>query len=63
MPYEPAPRTPLPRIHVVQRGDTLSTLAGKFYGDIGVASWQRIFEANREIIGDDPYRMELTIPQ
>jgi polar amino acid transport system substrate-binding protein len=50
--------------YVVQPGDTLSRIARRFYGD---ASWQRIHEANRDVIGDDPGRlrvgMTLQIPQ
>ncbi|HEX2479584.1 MAG TPA: transporter substrate-binding domain-containing protein [Geminicoccaceae bacterium] len=50
--------------YVVQPGDTLSRIARRFYGD---ASWQRIYDANRDVIGDDPGRlrvgMTLQIPQ
>jgi nucleoid-associated protein YgaU len=53
--------------YVVQAGDTLSRIAGKVYGDVSPASWQRIYQANREVIGDNPSRikvgMELAIPQ
>jgi ABC-type amino acid transport substrate-binding protein len=53
--------------YVVQAGDTLSRIAGKVYGDVSPRSWRRIYEANREAIGDDPSRiqvgMTLTIPQ
>jgi ABC-type amino acid transport substrate-binding protein len=53
--------------YVVQRGDTLSRIAGKVYGDVSPASWEQIFEANRDVIGDNPSRiqvgMTLTIPQ
>ena len=53
--------------YIVQAGDTLSRIAGKVYGDVSPASWQRIYEANRQVIGDNPSRirvgMELTIPQ
>jgi nucleoid-associated protein YgaU len=52
---------------VVEAGDTLSKIAGKVYGDVSPTSWQRIYEANREIIGDDPSRIEvgmtLAVPQ
>jgi polar amino acid transport system substrate-binding protein len=50
--------------YVVQPGDTLSRIAREFYGE---ASWQRIYAANRDVIGDDPGRlrvgMTLQIPQ
>jgi ABC-type amino acid transport substrate-binding protein/phage tail protein X len=53
--------------YVVQSGDTLSRIARRFYGDARPASWQRIYEANRDLIGDDPGRlrvgMTLQIPQ
>jgi ABC-type amino acid transport substrate-binding protein/phage tail protein X len=52
--------------YVVQPGDTLSTIAGKHFGDVGPAAWRAIWEANRETIGDDPNRlrvgMRLTLP-
>lgn len=40
--------------HVVKPGDTLSALAAQYYGDGGEASWQPIYQANREVIGDNP---------
>ncbi|MGH6904737.1 MAG: transporter substrate-binding and LysM peptidoglycan-binding domain-containing protein, partial [Geminicoccaceae bacterium] len=53
--------------YVVQAGDTLSRIAGRVYGDVSPASWRRIYEANRDVIGDDPSRirvgMTLAIPQ
>jgi ABC-type amino acid transport substrate-binding protein len=53
--------------YVVQPGDTLSRIARRFYGDARPASWQRIHEANRDVIGDDPGRlrvgMTLQVPQ
>jgi hypothetical protein len=53
--------------YVVQAGDTLSRIAGKVYGDVSPRSWERIWQANRELIGDNPSRiqvgMTLTIPQ
>ncbi|MGH6897625.1 MAG: transporter substrate-binding domain-containing protein [Geminicoccaceae bacterium] len=53
--------------YVVQAGDTLSKIAGRVYGDVSPPSWRRIYEANRDVIGDDPSRiqvgMTLTIPQ
>ena len=33
--------------YVVQKGDTLSRIAGKVYGDVSPRSWRRIYEANR----------------
>jgi ABC-type amino acid transport substrate-binding protein len=53
--------------YVVQSGDTLSKIARKYYGDAWATSWQRIYAANRDVIGEDPSRlkvgMTLGIPQ
>jgi ABC-type amino acid transport substrate-binding protein len=53
--------------YVVQPGDTLSKIARKYYGQKWATSWQRIFEANRDVIGEDPARlkvgMTLDIPE
>ena len=53
--------------YVVRPGDTLSSIARKYYGDAWATSWQRIYEANRDLIGDDPGRinvgMRLEIPE
>jgi hypothetical protein len=52
---------------VVQRGDTLSRIAGKVYGDVSPRSWKRIYEANKAVIGADPSQlrigMQLTLPE
>lgn len=45
--------------YVVQPGDTLSRIARQFYGDARGTSWQRIYEANRDVIGDDPGRLQV----
>jgi ABC-type amino acid transport substrate-binding protein len=51
--------------YVVQSGDSLSKIARDFYGT--ASAWQRIYEANRVVIGDDPGRLRvgstLEIPQ
>jgi nucleoid-associated protein YgaU len=36
----------------VAEGDTLATIAEKFYGDSG--QWRRIYDANRSAIGENP---------
>lgn len=50
--------------HVVERGDTLSHIAQRFYGK--ASGWHDIFEANRDQL-DDPDRIQpgqvLKIPQ
>ena len=56
----------LMREYTVQQGDTLSRLAGKFYGDVSPVSWKRIYAANKAVIGPNPSRlrigMQLRIP-
>ena len=52
--------------YTVQPGDTLSGIAEKFYGDTSEKSWQRIYEANKAVIGGNPQVImpgqHLTIP-
>jgi nucleoid-associated protein YgaU len=54
------------RTHKVQAGETLSHLALRYYGSAARDQWMRIYEANKQIIGDDPGRIyvgqELVIP-
>ena len=40
--------------YTVQQGDFLSAIAQKFYGDGSDAWWQRIYVANKAVIGSDP---------
>ena len=51
--------------HVVESGDTLTAIALKYYGNAG--EFMKIYEANKEVIGDNPDRilvgMELIIPE
>jgi nucleoid-associated protein YgaU len=48
----------------IQSGDTLATIAQQFYGD--PSQWRRIYDANKDTIGDDPDKLKLgtklTIP-
>jgi aspartate/glutamate/glutamine transport system substrate-binding protein len=65
--FEPlATKAPADGEYVVQPGDTLSTIAGKVFGDVAPGAWRAIWEANKATIGDDPNRikvgMRLTIP-
>ena len=50
----------------VQPGDFLSAIAQRFYGDGSEAGWRKIYDANRDVIGSDPAKIEpgmvLTIP-
>lgn len=65
--FEPvAAKLPAGDEYVVQPGDTLSTIAGRLYGDVAPGAWRAIWEANRATIGNDPNRlrvgMQLTLP-
>lgn len=54
-PREPAHRREPagePAVHTVEEGETLQSLAARFYGS--ATEWQRLYEANRELLGDDP---------
>lgn len=44
----PSPSPRPERIHVVASGDTLTSLAQKYYGD--ASKWNKIFEANRDVL-------------
>jgi nucleoid-associated protein YgaU len=39
-----------PKIHVVSKGETLSTISAKYYGSTN--KWLKIFEANRSLLKD-----------
>ena len=43
--------------YVVQSGDTLLTISEQFYDD--ATQWRRIYDANRETIGDNPDQLKL----
>lgn len=61
-PVGPAPETGM-RVYHVQRGDTLWSLANKFYGDS--KHWRRILAANRNRVPDPrnlPVGIKLIIP-
>jgi len=52
--------------YTVQPGDFISNIAERFYRDGSEASWRRIYEANRAVIGPNPTQlragMVLVIP-
>jgi nucleoid-associated protein YgaU len=43
---------PYGRTYVVVRGDSLSLISGKFYGD--VLLWPVIYDANKKVVGGNP---------
>lgn len=53
--------------HTVTEGETLSHIALKYYGSAVKDRWMQIYEANRDVIGDDPNLIrpgqELKIPK
>lgn len=53
------------RRYIVQQNDTLSRIAAKMYEN--PRAWRRIYEANRDVLGDDPgvltVGQELIIPE
>jgi nucleoid-associated protein YgaU len=51
----PAPQRP---VHVVAKGETLTTIARQYYGDDGPRLWRRIWEANKDTL-PDPHRLDL----
>ena len=46
----PQPQAARPKVHEVQSGDTLSSIADKYYGEAN--AYQRIFEANQPMLSD-----------
>ena len=40
--------------HEVVAGDSLSAIASRYYGSAAKEKWMAIYEANKEIIGDNP---------
>jgi nucleoid-associated protein YgaU len=48
--FSAPPQTADVEFYVIEKGDSLSAIAKKFYGDGG--AYSRIFEANREVIKD-----------
>jgi nucleoid-associated protein YgaU len=55
---------PAVKIHIVEKGQTLSDIAYKYYGSTG--KWRKIFEANRSSLKDANTLipgMRLTIPE
>ena len=47
-----APAGAAEETYTVKKGDSLSKIAKRVYGD--AQQWRRIYEANRAVIGDNP---------
>jgi nucleoid-associated protein YgaU len=66
-PQEPKGQPRYMAQHTVAAGETLSHIALKYYGSAAKEQWMRIYEANREVIGDDPNKIRvgqvLNIPE
>lgn len=43
--------------YTVEAGDTLATIADKFYGDS--TAWRKIYDANKSAVGDDPDKLKV----
>jgi nucleoid-associated protein YgaU len=58
---------PKGKSHIVEPDETLSHIALKYYGSAAKEKWMVIYEANKEVIGDNPNiirrGMELFIPE
>lgn len=56
----------LPYQYTVKQGDTLSGVSLHFYGNGTEEYWRKIYDANRQVIGDDPNLIKpgerLTVP-
>lgn len=52
-PVVPTPPGPVgPKIHIVSKGESLSSIARIYYGDM--AKWSKIYAANKATIGSNP---------
>ena len=47
-----APSRGAEETYTVKKGDSLSKIAKRVYGD--AQQWRKIYEANRDIVGDNP---------
>lgn len=46
---------PAPKTHTVVSGDTLTGIAKQY----GKADWKEVYEANKDVIGDDPNKIRV----
>ncbi len=45
--------------YTVKAGDTLLSIAERFYGDDSIRTFQDIYEANKDLIGDNPDQIKV----
>jgi nucleoid-associated protein YgaU len=45
--------------YIVKAGDTLISIAERIYGDDPKRTFQDIYEANKDLIGDDPDQIKV----
>ncbi len=48
------PATKIKAEHTVKEGETLSAIALKYYGSAVKDKWMKIYEANKDVIGENP---------
>ncbi|MEA3366739.1 MAG: LysM peptidoglycan-binding domain-containing protein [Planctomycetota bacterium] len=51
-PASPAPAAPRRPVHLVAKGETLTTIARRYYGADAARLWRRIWEANKDRLPD-----------
>ena len=56
-PQPTEPKMEILAEHTVAGGETLSHIALKYYGSAIKDKWMVIYEANKELIGDNPNRL------
>ena len=45
--------------YTVKAGDTLTSIAERIYGESSDSTFQDIYQANKELIGDDPNQIKV----
>ena len=53
-----SPRPEIIAEHTVVGGDTLGHIALEYYGSAVKDKWMVIYEANKEVIGEDPNKLK-----
>ena len=45
--------------YTVKAGDTLTSIAERIYGESSDSTFQNIYQANKDLIGDDPNQIKV----